>query len=427
MITEVKLNNCFIFSDSIELSLIADMRTKKFPYNVYSENNYNILKSVGIYGQNNAGKTCLIKSIKTIKNIILDIRNDLESNIFNDNKVANLEIAFLMDGIKYSYEIKYNSEKDEFLSERFIKYSKDDNSNIKLEDLLVRDTTNNKFYFYKDTHDNNIANVMKYISTNKIVINAMNATEFPELEKIKTILVNFAEKIDFVSNLVPVKKTIEILKSDDPKKEKIVGFIRHADLYLDDFGYNHNFIDDIKSIKKIADSEQENIDLDNKKAITTQELEQLSLYSTYKGIKVFSKYHDSIGTKKVTALASYVIDALEEGRILIIDEIDSSLHFKLVRSIINMFNNELNTKAQLIFTTHDVNLMDCKKMFRKEQIWFVHKDKDNQFVYSLADFTAQNGIRDTSDIIEKYKKGLLGAIPDPNMFESLLEVTGING
>ena len=50
-----------------------------------------------------------------------------------------------------------------------------------------------------------------------------------------------------------------------------------------------------------------------------------------------------------------------------------------------MFNNELNTNAQMIFTVHDVNLMDCKRMFRKEQIWFVHKDNDGVYVYSLAD------------------------------------------
>ena len=56
-----------------------------------------------------------------------------------------------------------------------------------------------------------------------------------------------------------------------------------------------------------------------------------------------------------------------------------------------MFNNELNTSAQMIFTVHDINLMDCKRMFRKEQIWFVHKDEEGVYVYSLADFTAQQG------------------------------------
>ena len=87
-----------------------------------------------------------------------------------------------------------------------------------------------------------------------------------------------------------------------------------------------------------------------------------------------------------------------------------------------LFNNELNTNAQMIFTVHDINLMDCKRMFRKEQIWFVHKDEEGVYVYSLADFTAQQGVRDTTDIMEKYRKGTLGALPDPELINSLLSI-----
>ena len=74
---------------------------------------------------------------------------------------------------------------------------------------------------------------------------------------------------------------------------------------------------------------------------------------------------------------------------------------------------------EMIFTVHDINLMDCKRMFRKEQIWFVHKDEEGVYVYSLADFTAQQGVRDTTDIMEKYRKGALGALPDPELINSL--------
>lgn len=87
------------------------------------------------------------------------------------------------------------------------------------------------------------------------------------------------------------------------------------------------------------------------------------------------------------------------------------------------FNNELNVDGQLIFSAHDINLMDCKKLFRKDQIWFLHKDRDGIYLYSLKDFTAEDdGIRSTTNIIEKYKKGVLGAVSEPNMIKSLLEV-----
>ena len=153
-------------------------------------------------------------------------------------------------------------------------------------------------------------------------------------------------------------------------------------------------------------------------------MEQIRLVSTYKGVKVPSLIFDSTGTKKIATLASYIIEGLEKGRILIVDELDSSINFKITRAIVEMFNNELNTNAQRIFTVHDINLMDCKRMFRKEQIWFVHKDQDGVYVYSLADFTAQQGVRDTTDIMGKYRKGALGALPDPELINSLLDIKG---
>ena len=157
-------------------------------------------------------------------------------------------------------------------------------------------------------------------------------------------------------------------------------------------------------------------------------MDQIRLVSTYKGVHVPSMMFDSTGTKKIAAIASYVIEALEQGRILVVDELDSSIHFKLTRAIVAMFNNELNTSAQMIFTVHDINLMDCKRMFRKEQIWFVHKDEEGVYVYSLADFTAQQGVRDTTDVMEKYRKGALGALPDPELINSLLSIkSGVKG
>ena len=68
MIIEVRAKNCYAFEDDITFSMKADMRNKKFGANVHKENNFNVLKTVGIYGPNNAGKTCLIKCIRAIRN-----------------------------------------------------------------------------------------------------------------------------------------------------------------------------------------------------------------------------------------------------------------------------------------------------------------------------------------------------------------------
>ena len=226
------------------------------------------------------------------------------------------------------------------------------------------------------------------------------------------------EKISTFTTNIPMKKTIELMKNKGDLQKKVVEFIKNADLYMDNFEYV-----DMDQIK--IDDRTENEKPDEEVLNMREKLmEQIRLVSTYKGVKVPSLIFDSTGTKKIAALASYIIEGLENGRILIVDELDSSIHFKITRAIVAMFNNELNTNAQMIFTVHDINLMDCKRMFRKEQIWFVHKDQDGVYVYSLADFTAQQGVRDTTDIMEKYRKGALGALPDPELINSLLDIKG---
>ncbi len=177
------------------------------------------------------------------------------------------------------------------------------------------------------------------------------------------------------------------MKNKGDLQKKVVEFIKNADLYMDNFEYV-----DMDQIK--IDDRTENEKPDEEVLNMREKLmEQIRLVSTYKGVKVPSLIFDSTGTKKIAALASYIIEGLENGRILIVDELDSSIHFKITRAIVAMFNNELNTNAQMIFTVHDINLMDCKRMFRKEQIWFVHKDQDKSVCVFFSRFycTARRG------------------------------------
>ena len=276
----------------------------------------------------------------------------------------------------------------------------------------------------EDKEEKNVViSAMKVIAKNNLLIYLLDTSQFSVLSDIKNIIISFARKIDIVDmNNIPMKKTIEMLKLSDEKKQKIVNFILNAGVYLENYQYlkEANSNNDIGKVLNYDDE----IYI-QEKVIEGSEtfIEQLRLFSTYKGVTIPSMAFDSTGTKKMACLASYVIDALENGRILVVDELDNSLHFKLVRAIIAMFNNELNTKAQLICTVHDINLLDCQKLFRKEQIWFAHRNLDDAYLYSLSEFTAEkNGVRDTSNLVEKYKRGVFGALPEPDLFESLLQL-----
>ena len=289
--------------------------------------------------------------------------------------------------------------------------------NVKTTDLLIRDSINKQYY----SEDAGLDAAMKVAAKNNIIAYLVDTEKFPYLNKIKETIVSFASKIDIVDmNNIPIKKTIDMLKASDEIHQKIANFVLNADLYLDDYKY---LSDD--EFKKFLDSQTvlEKKPQEEVLSANVPLTEMLHLASVYKGVMVPSLIFDSTGTKKMSALSSYVIDALESGRILVVDELDNSLHFRLTRAIIALFNNELNHNAQLIATVHDVSLLDCQTLFRKEQIWFTHKDQESAYLYSLADFTAEeSGIRDTSDLIKKYKQGVFGALPEPDLFRSLLEV-----
>lgn len=415
MIIEIRAKNCFAFEEQISFSMKADMRNKKFASNVHREKNFNVLKTVGIYGPNNAGKTCLVKCIRSIKQILLNKKNGLMPNIFTDSKVCELGVTFMALGRKFAYDFKYNTETEEYIYESFSEVLKDQYRNEKEVCWLIKDAVNEEYLCV----DEDVQTMIPVVSKNNLLCYLIDTSKFEQLEEMKQILIGFAEKIDVINmNNIPMQHTIELMKNKNQLQEKVVKFIKNADLYMENFEYVDMGRIQLKASEGEEKPEEKVLDIPDKI------MDQIRLVSTYRGVHVPSMMFDSTGTKKIAAIASYVIEALEQGRILVVDELDSSIHFKLTRAIVAMFNNELNTGAQMIFTVHDINLMDCRRMFRKEQIWFVHKDEEAVYVYSLADFTAQQGVRDTTDVMEKYRKGALGALPDPELINSLLSIKG---
>ena len=393
MLKEISIKNFLSFNEKVEFNMIADKRASKLAFNILP-NEYNILKSAVIYGPNNTGKTSFINGIEFLKDILLNtqINNYKNHNIFTNSNIIEIKVVFIYNNNEYQYYLKYDDQTKEYIYEKF----KENNKKI-----YEKDPINNQYYCI----DKNIQKLLPLLSKNNILIYNIDVEKFPELIIVKKSLLNFANNIlIFKMNQTNLNKTIEFLKQDNKYKNKIINFIIKSDLFLENYEYD----EDIQISKSIN--------------ITPKQLDLLKLKSTYKETLVPSILFDSDGTLKMVALSSYIIDAIYNGKILLIDEIDGSLHFKLVREIINMFNNELNTKAQLIATTHDISLLDCKKIFRKEQIWFTSKDDKKTYLYPLSKFTYQKDkIRENTDLIDKYSKGFLGAIPDPDLISILID------
>ncbi|ETK09758.1 hypothetical protein T231_08345 [Tannerella sp. oral taxon BU063 isolate Cell 6/7/9] len=119
---------------------------------------------------------------------------------------------------------------------------------------------------------------------------------------------------------------------------------------------------------------------------------------------------ESEGTKKVIKISGPIFDSLNKGNVLIIDELDAKLHPLLTRNIVLLFMDlNKNNKAQLIFATHDTNLLDLA-LVRRDQIWFTEKDRvEATDVYSLVQF--KNDDEGHRDVRRDYIRGRYGAVP----------------
>jgi hypothetical protein len=271
------------------------MRNKHFPCNVISVNSTNVLKSAIIIGSNNAGKTIFVRCLNTVRSIMLNEGKRMVPNIFNADKKCEFAISFCDNSFEYSFELKYDYSKNEYIFEKFSKITYDIHKNKKETIILLRDTPNMEYVCNTENKEekNAVISAMKVIAKNNLLIYLLDTSQFSILSDIKNIITSFARKIDIVDmNNIPMKKTIEMLKLSDEKKQKIVNFILNAGLYLENYQYLKE-VNSNNDIGKVLNYDDE-IYI-QEKVIEGSEtfIEQLRLFSTYKGVTVSSMAFDS--------------------------------------------------------------------------------------------------------------------------------------
>ncbi len=415
MLGEIKINNYRFFLGENVFSFVADRRTKKLISNSVLLDNRPILKSLAFYGNNNSGKTNIINLFKSLK-ILLSGKENFAFNstrIFRDSDVVSISITFNnnndMGWIKYDFE--YNCETREFLKEKISNVYYYDTGNPRINDVFEFDR-NAKILKVYDVDQSKYLDM--YVGNKPFVHSVrVDEGEFQSLKVYKTALEELGNSLVIIDLYnIPIDGTLEAFKTNDTKKINfITSFAKHADLTID----------------KLSFAKENEVSITptrvNEKALedVIQVPDAFRLMTTYKNARVPSIFFDSSGTKKIEALAAYIYDSLYEGKTLIIDELDNGLHFMLTRAIVSLFNNIENTKGQLFFTAHDLQLVDCASLLRKEQIYFVSRDENCGKIKSLGDLTvADTGIREGSDLLKRYYKGDFGPIPSPSFIRDLL-------
>ena len=419
MILEVGFNNYKMFKNESIISFKADKRTKYLLTNTVEQNNVATLKALAIYGPNNSGKTKLIALFRIIKNVLKGNENfDCNNKLFGDEAETSIYIIYnnLDNNGWVKYEWTYDSEKKIFVKEKLSTITYYSNGSP-FENTIFEKSIFDKRLIVNGEDDSKYLSILP---NNKPFLYTINIEEgtFSVLKEWKDSLAKCSDDIEILTMIdVPIQKTIDALKSDDEKKHKFINaFVKAADLSVKGFEYGNDI--KIETNGKI----EEKVLHEYSEVVDT-----FKLVTTYGNNKVPSLLYDSTGTKKIEAIVSYIYEAISEGKILIVDELDNGLHFTLTRAIVSAFNNMVNEKGQLIFTAHDLLLIDDKNLMRKDQIYFVSRKEESSYIMSLKLVTANgDGFREGDSLLKRYNHGDFGPIPLPNFIKEIIKLVNSN-
>lgn len=376
MVLLFRLNNIFSFRDETTLDLqsakIQTEKGKALSGNMFPAAGGQVLKSVSVFGANASGKSNVIKGIKACVDMIRTSHTYNENTIFAvapfkfdgyDKNPSSFFVRFIIDGIEYEYS--FSMTRTEILTEHLFYYPKGRRSLV-----FSRDES-------KGPDKKNIYEFKQAIKRPMDV--AANTSR-------KTLFISRASQMDR-----DIAKRVFRFFSED-----VVLDYKESAMPIDSFMKTRK--EQILEILNTADSD-----------IVDIRIQGNALKTFHKGnpdIAFDFDTEESEGTKTFFQMMLSMIDIIRNGRTLLIDEIDTSLHPHLVEYIINLFNNSDN--AQLIYTTHNTHLLNTDFQ-RRDQVYFVNKREDGcSDLYSLYDF---KDFRDTFDMEKAYLQGRFDAVP----------------
>lgn len=383
---------------------------KEHEYNVAKTENGEYLKVSAIYGANASGKTNVLQAFDYMKKRIL-VSDDSKKNspideeniysfMINNDPIA-LEVEILAKNnkiYKYGFEVLKDTIISEWLFEKrvnkFYAIFERENNNVSMKPNKISDLVNIdertlflNIYSKIDRNNEDFSNVYDWF-VNSMYLDLGN----PNFER-------------FINNRVSLK-----ILSDENYKKELLKFIKTFDSGIEGIKTTPDSIEAVKSNNGIIDIEV--------------------LHRGENGeLKALPFYLESNGTRKMFHLFDFFMDALKNGMVLFVDELDAKLHPLLTRYIINLFHNSQTNigNGQLIYSTHDtVNLN--KETFRRDEIWFAEKDKDGiSEIYALSDYILEDDknsgkkVRNDATYNKDYLTGRYGAIPVLEEFDIIHE------
>ncbi|MBN1601721.1 MAG: AAA family ATPase [Chitinispirillaceae bacterium] len=435
MIIRFVAKNIYSFKDETEFNLFPN-KTQRLQHHRVSVGDFEFLRYSAIYGANGSGKSNLVKSISLLQRMVEDGKikkevNDLKFKLTSENEKlpVSLAIEFVADGKVYYFTITFDQ--GEILHEYLSESSRNEDALV-YERTLENGLQKISFYseYYSDEKKKLFAEVLteKLLPKNELLLTFLNK-KFPgDFRSIKTVFnwfsvtlfiirpetkpggiadildknietENFGNK--FISSLNTGITKIEVEKkkfedffdaNDKIDVNELIGDLKNEPDHFSVFT-NSETGEEITVVN-------ENNELVAKRLVTTH------LNSDNKKIKFYTG-QESDGTRRLIEYIPAIQAIVNNDLVFLIDEVERSIHPLLIKEILGKILLDTNARGQLIFTTHESNLLD-QNILRPDEIWLTQKDCDGSTkMYSLSDYKIHN----TIDIENGYLNGRYGGIP----------------
>lgn len=400
MLLEFSCTNHKSIKEKVVFSMLAS-KDNSYEEELKNYNGFRILRNAAIYGANGSGKSSFIGAIGLLQALIVqsiqlqpgDKILRVPHKLAGKNDPSSYNVQFICNDVRYVYYVSVLEEK---IVEEYLYYFPNG------KQAKIFDRNNDKLSigekFKKDLETSK--NILK---PNRLFLSC--AANFSNVKEIVDAFLFFKEEIIIYQNTPNnwLNYSIKTLQDNPQIKDAFIMFMQSIGSGL------HNI--NVKYDKKKIDLNELPAQIPEaiKSILTTQEADILDVKLDYEKF-IIDLNEESNGIKKLFEILCPIIDILINGKILICDEIETSLHPNIVLEIIKLFKySKRDEFSQLIFSTHDTSLLDLN-LFRRDQIWFTELKTESRStdLYSLAEL---KNVRKDENVLKGYISGKYGAIP----------------
>jgi len=414
MLLEFEVENFRSFADPMTFSMIASSDKSHADHLINVEGSKDLMmRSASIYGANASGKSNLVMAIGMLQTMVL--RSHLaqlgEPIPFFPNRFGKpggntrYRVAFLSDGVEYEYAVRHDAVR--ILEESLYHYPRNRKAiifeRIAGQDLRAPQDNGSLRAIAEKTLPNALL-LSKAVQDN----HAMAIPAFRWFQERLMVVLN-------INSLVVEERALARMQQDERFRSFLLKALSMADIGIVDVRGKIVHMDQEELGRMPPEIQEQMRGMVNGKIEHWRRLEIKTIHQARDDdgapVQVEMDFHgeESLGTQKVFAVVSLILEAMEAGRVLVMDEMDLHLHPLIARFLVEMMNDPEQNRgnAQFVFTTHNTNLIDLD-LFRRDQIWFVEKDEGGRTrLYSLSDFNVRKDLR----VQKAYELGRFGAIP----------------